>query len=203
MSRLRRRGGITILEIMIAMSLMSVVIIAFAATFPSGYRLNYASHTQAKATGAANAIAEQFSNLSVNALTAYESSSTNPTALTTANLNTLFTATGHSLSLPEGVIIAAAAVTQPNQFWIDATSVTIVNRSQTTNPFSSNSVPDPNVVGQLLPQIVGDEITVTVYWFEYRRGAAMSGFHVGGTATSGKQNRSVTVKTLSTSAIAK
>lgn len=58
----RRHPGFTLLEIMMALSLMSVVIIAFAAVFPSGYRLNFSNLNQSKAASLAGAIAQQISN---------------------------------------------------------------------------------------------------------------------------------------------
>ncbi len=60
--------GISILEIMFAFSLLTVVIIAFATVFPSGYRLNYSNLNQNRALGIANAVAEELRNVSFTVL---------------------------------------------------------------------------------------------------------------------------------------
>lgn len=51
-----------------AFSLMTVVLIAFATVFPSGYRLNLANQMQNKATGVANSIAEELRSLDTTVL---------------------------------------------------------------------------------------------------------------------------------------
>lgn len=50
------------------MSLMTVVIVAFASVFPAGYKLNYANLQQNKAAGLANAIAEELRAIDITRL---------------------------------------------------------------------------------------------------------------------------------------
>lgn len=192
--RARVRSGVTILEIMIAMSLMSVVIIAFAATFPSGFRLNYASHTQTRGTAAANALAEQLANTPTETLNQYAadaSPSPTPAPLSIASLNALVTYP------PGGVTITATPPTSPNTFWVDDQGVTV---ARVLSPAANN--PFTNKNDDVAKSMSAFEITVTVRWFEYRKGTALSGQTQGGGGTK-RLDRYATVRMLSSSAVAR
>lgn len=57
--RKRRSPGVSILEICMSFSVITVVIIAFATVFPSGYRLNFANMNQNKASSLASSVIEE------------------------------------------------------------------------------------------------------------------------------------------------
>jgi hypothetical protein len=162
----RASKGITLLEIMIAMSLMSVVIIAFASVFPSGYRRNLSTLNQSKAAGYATGVAEQFGNLTVDSLKPFESTPDNPQDVSTANgLLKANPDTGeHALiTLPQGLLGPPTELPMENIFFVK--SITIVKRPL-SDPFGDLN---DKVTGAVIPQIVTDEVTVTVNWIETRR----------------------------------
>ena len=147
---------------MLAMSLMSVVIIAFAAVFPSGYRLNLKNLNQAKATGFANAIVEQLSNLP----TATLSSATQGAAagarqdLTTAVL----TSSPPLITLPTGLLASNPSST-PNVFWLYKVYIT---RNTFGNPFGATDS-TATTSQALATQIEAYDVTVVIKWLESRR----------------------------------
>jgi len=59
----RNQLGLSLLEILIAMVLLSTVMMAFAMVFPSGYRLTLRNDNEAKAVKLAQAIIGEISNL--------------------------------------------------------------------------------------------------------------------------------------------
>ncbi|MCA9797481.1 MAG: hypothetical protein KC910_36970 [Candidatus Eremiobacteraeota bacterium] len=61
--RTRRNRGLSLLEILITIMLLTVVVLTFAAIYPSGYRLNRKSAKATLAAQTANAIAEEIQNL--------------------------------------------------------------------------------------------------------------------------------------------
>lgn len=63
--RNRRRLGISLLELMITIVLLTTVLITFAAVYPSGYRLNRKSARHTVAAQTAQAVAEELQNLNV------------------------------------------------------------------------------------------------------------------------------------------
>jgi type II secretory pathway pseudopilin PulG len=152
----RRKGviGITLLEIMIAMSLMSVVIIAFATVFPSGYRLNFSNLNQSKGANYANAIAEQVSNLSTGVLQNFESAPPG-TDVATGLIN------AGMIVLPDG--LSRTQPTQSNAFWLK--SVVILNKS----PTGPNSWQSDAGATAIVGQVHMSEVIVTVSWRETRR----------------------------------
>lgn len=157
MSKPQRRRGVSLLEIMLAMSLMSVVIIAFAAVFPSGYRLNLKNLNQAKATGYANAIIEQLSNLSTTRMQDAAALSGDTVNKATA------LRTGGYITMPTG--LATSNPGSPNVFWLQSV---LVGRTQGTNPFP-NTDPQAGTSNVLAPQIDIYQVTVTIQWLESRR----------------------------------
>jgi prepilin-type N-terminal cleavage/methylation domain-containing protein len=63
MKKIRFQRGLSLLEILIAMVLLSTVMMAFAMVFPSGYRLTLRNDNEAKAVKLAQAIIGEITNL--------------------------------------------------------------------------------------------------------------------------------------------
>ena len=59
----RRPPGLSLLELLFALSLLTVVLVAFAAVYPSGYRLNRKSARATVAAKTAAAVAAEFQSL--------------------------------------------------------------------------------------------------------------------------------------------
>lgn len=153
-----RRRGITLLEIMIAMSLMSVVLIAFASVFPSGYRLNFSNLNQSKAAGFATGITEQIANFPSGQLANYDAAPGDKIAALMSS---------HDLTMPTGLVYPMPNDPKqvlPNVFYL--TGIKIV-KQQATNPFPSD--PNDKTSDKVAAQIGADEITVTITWSETRR----------------------------------
>ena len=60
---LRRRRGLSLLELLMTMILLTIVLIVFAAVYPSGYRLNRKSAKATVAAQTATAIIDEIQNL--------------------------------------------------------------------------------------------------------------------------------------------
>lgn len=60
---LRRRRGLSLLELLVTMILLTIVLITFAAVYPSGYRLNRKSAKATVAAQTATAIIDEIQNL--------------------------------------------------------------------------------------------------------------------------------------------
>ena len=61
--RSRRRVGLSLLELLFAISLLTVVLVAFAAVYPSGYKLNRKSARATTAAKTAAAVAAEIQSL--------------------------------------------------------------------------------------------------------------------------------------------
>jgi type II secretory pathway pseudopilin PulG len=148
----KRNRGISILEIMMAMSLMTVVIVAFATVFPSGYRLNFSNLNQNKAAGLANSVVEELRGLDMATLEAIASGSMKPAAMKAAKY--FSTPVGIGTPLPGELFYI------PN----DGTGieVTMKNRKVT---LAHESI--PGKVGQETVRTA--RVQVTVQWTESRR----------------------------------
>lgn len=59
----KKSRGLSLLELLFAMSLMTVILVAFAAVYPSGYRLNRKSAKATLASKTAAAVAAEFLSL--------------------------------------------------------------------------------------------------------------------------------------------
>lgn len=166
---------------MISMSLLSVVLVAFAAVFPGGYRVNLQNLNQGKATGYASGIIEQLSNQTVTILHPLESANA-----------TLKVESQNFFVPPSGLIVGSTPPTAPNVFFLQNISIVnsdAVDDSQAITDLATFGTPAQQAAN-IPSQIFGEQVAVTITWLETRRNHTMV-------------NRSVTETTLITSAIAK
>lgn len=141
----KRRGarGITILEIMMAFSVMAIVIVAFASVFPAGYRLNFANLNQNKAISLANSVAEELRAQDIPTLNGFSKNSDG--TMTITQIKALVT--GGYIRTPIGI-----GAPNPNEFFfIDDKGVTVQLVAAESNA-----------------SIIAAYITVTVKWTEPR-----------------------------------
>ncbi len=66
--KFHKSGGLSLLEIMITMILLTTVLITFAAVYPAGYKLNRKTALAAQAAKAANTVAEEVQSLPFDAI---------------------------------------------------------------------------------------------------------------------------------------
>ncbi len=175
----RKARGITLLEIMVAMSILSVVLVAFASVFPSGYRLNFSNENQTKAATYATTIADQVSLIPVSLLQGPLMPQSSPpqtynnavTALMglKSNLGQLY------LSLPPGLSVNAIDSlpnNTTNSFWLQAVYLTNLNNAALPDDLTQSppiTSAQQTAAQAVIGQIEGEEVTVVIRWVEERK----------------------------------
>jgi len=139
---------VSLLEIMVSLCITTIVIIAFAAVFPGGYRLNYANLNQNKASSLAASVAEEIRARSLPELRLCESMT--PQQMQTAHYFNTRVPTG--LTSSKDIPVSASEL---YEFYIPFANGIVVTRSAWTDA-SGDSVENFT-------------IQVTVNWAETRK----------------------------------